>query len=277
MNPRIFGLMTIGGRRWAGVRGPVEAFFKPATLLVTSRGSVSRLRAPVMRNFLASTSLLLLAATAASATTALNALRVLLPEQAQNVALITAREGTPEPERWHVIVFDPSSESGLREYVIAGNRRVASRPISQFIEKLSAADVLGPTAIKVDSDRVVKTALQYGVANSKTIAALHFDLRKGATDGMPIWTVICTDMAGTETGRLLISATKGEVISHPGFALTPPQEAVAERAPATPAPERVESNPSTKKPAAPMKTATPLPLATPKPPLFRRLFGGDPR
>jgi hypothetical protein len=230
-----------------------------------------------MRILLASTSLLLFAAIAASATTALNALRVLLPEQAQNVALITAREGTPEPDRWHVIVFDPSSESGLREYVIAGDRRVASRSVSQFIEKLSAADVLGPAAIKIDSDRVVKTALQYGVANNKTIAALHFDLRKGTTEGVPVWTVICADLGGAETGRLLISATKGEVLSHPGFPLEPPLESVAERAPATPAPNRGESNPSTKKPVAPTKAATPLPLATPKPPLLRRLFGGNPR
>jgi hypothetical protein len=230
-----------------------------------------------MRIFLTSTSMLLLAAIAATATTALDALRVLLPEQARNVAMIAAREGTPEPDRWHVIVFDPSSESGLREYVIAGDRRVASRPVSQFIEKLSAADVLGPSAIKIDSDRVAKTALQFGVANNKMITVLHFDLRKGASDGNPVWTVICADPVGAEAGRLLISATKGEVLSHPGFPLEPPLESVAEKASATPAPDRGESNSSTRKNSPPMKAATPLPVATPKPPLFRRLFGGNPR
>jgi hypothetical protein len=277
MNPRIFGLMTIGGRRWAQARGAVEAFFSVATLLVAMPGTLARLLAPGMRTFLTSTSVLLLAAIAAPAATALDALRVLLPEQARNVAMITAREGTPEPDRWHVIVFDSTSESGLREYVIAGDRRVASRSVSQFVEKLSAGDVLGPAAIKVDSDRVVKTALQYGVANNKMIAALHFDLRKGATDGTPVWTVICADPGGTETGRLLISATKGEVLSHPGFSHEPPLESVAERAPATPAPDRGESNSSTRKTSVPTKAATPLPVATPKPPLFRRLFGGNPR
>jgi hypothetical protein len=219
-----------------------------------------------MRFFL----VLLLAVTTASATTALNALRTLLPEQSRNVALITAREGTPEPDRWHVIVYDQTSDNGLREYVIADGRRVASRPVSQFIEKLSSSDVMGPDAIKVDSDRVVKMALQYGVANNKTIAALHFDLRKNPTDGMPMWTVICANLGGTEVGRLVISAARGNVLSHPGFDAEPSPETVGDRAAATPAPVRPEDD----KPFAPKKVATPLPLATPKPPLFRRLFGG---
>jgi len=224
-----------------------------------------------MRNFLASNFVVILAASVASGATALDALRVLAPEQAVNVALITAREGTPDPERWHVIVFDKTSENGVREYVIAGGKRVASRPISQFVEKLEATDVLGPAAIKVDSDKAVKAALQYGVANNKTIAALHFDLRKAPTDGTPAWTVICTDLTGSEVGRLVISATKGDIISHPGFPRDPQPESVAERPvpAAKPDPER-----SVRKPFVPQKTATPLPLATPKPPLLRRLFGG---
>jgi hypothetical protein len=229
-----------------------------------------------MRFHLASISMLLLAATTAPAATALTALRILLPEQARNVALITAREGTPEPDRWHVIVYDPTSDSGLREYVIEGGRRVASRPVSQFVEKLSATDVVGPDAIKVDSDRVVKAALQFGVVNNKTIAALHFDLRRNPTDGTPIWTVICTNLSGVEMGRLLISATRGDVLAHPGFAVEPPLESVAERAKATPAPnvDGTVEDPA-RKPFTPMKAATPLPVTTPKPPFLRRLFGGS--
>lgn len=227
-----------------------------------------------MRFQLASLSVLLLAATAATGGTALDALRVLLPEQSKNVALITAREGTPEPDRWHVIVFDPASETGLREYVIAGGRRVTSRMVSQFAEKLSATDIVGPDAIKVDSDRAVKTALQYGMANSKTIAALHFDLRRNPADGSPVWTVMCADLAGTEVGRLVISASRGDVISHPGFATEPRLESVGERAATTPAPGRDRESPAVRKTFVPRKTATPLPLNTPKPPFLRRLFGG---
>jgi hypothetical protein len=229
---------------------------------------------------LASFSVLLLAAKAATAATALDALRVLLPEQSRNVAMITAREGTPEPDRWHVIVFDPRSETGLREYVVSAGRRVAERPVSQFAERLSATDVVGPDAIKVDSDKAVKTALQYGVANNKTIASLHFDLRKNPSDGIPIWTVICGDLSGTEVGRVVMSASRGDVLSHPGFNAEPKPESVAERSPATPAPapdrERAADtgNPAVRKPFVPPKAATPLPLSTPKPPLLRRLFGG---
>jgi len=51
----------------------------------------------------------------------------LLPKDARKgVARIEAREGSPNPERWHILVNDKTAENGLKEFVIADGMIVAS-------------------------------------------------------------------------------------------------------------------------------------------------------
>jgi len=171
-----------------------------------------------MRSTSACLSLLLLAIDTSVAGTALEALKFLSPEQLQRVAIIAGRDGTPEPERWHIVVYDPASkDTGLREIVVAGGKKVADRPVSQFAEKLSAIDALSPDALKIDSDKLEKLAMKYGSVNSTTVSAMHFDLRKTGPESGALWTVTCLDSSGTELGKLIVSATKGNVLLHPGF------------------------------------------------------------
>ena len=56
---------------------------------------------------------------AAGSQTALSALRTLPPEDEQRLARIDGCDGTPTPERWHFLVYDPQTENGYREYVVA--------------------------------------------------------------------------------------------------------------------------------------------------------------
>ena len=55
-------------------------------------------------------------------TTALDAIKLLPKTEAKKIARIEARDGTPAPDRWYVIAFDEKSESGVREYAVAGAR-----------------------------------------------------------------------------------------------------------------------------------------------------------
>src|SRR5688500_8454019 len=52
--------------------------------------------------------------------TALGAIKALPRGEWKKIARIEARDGTPTPERWHIIVHDPKDENGLHEYVVAG-------------------------------------------------------------------------------------------------------------------------------------------------------------
>ena len=159
---------------------------------------------------------------AADATgSALNAIKQLPRGEAKKIARIEAREGTPTPERWHILVHDPKDENGLHEYVIAGGEVVASRNISQFAESLKPTDVMGTSGLKIDSDKVASLAQQYAAANNVTVATLNYALKKEGDDAAPLWDVTCLDETGKELGHVVVSAGKGNVVSHDGFTAEP--------------------------------------------------------
>jgi hypothetical protein len=176
-----------------------------------------------MRCFIAIT-VLALAAHSAAATgsgTALRAMKLLPKAQSRNVARIEARDGTPAPDRWHILVHDKSAENGLREYVVASGEVVASRTISQFAETLSPEDVIGTELLKVDSDEAAKVALEYALANNESIASMSYELKREGAEAAPLWKVTCFNDQGEEVGALVLTAGKGTIISHRGFPLEP--------------------------------------------------------
>jgi hypothetical protein len=158
------------------------------------------------------------ALSAADPTTALGALELLPKAQAKKLARIEAHEGTPTPERWHFLVYDKESETGLREFVVAGGEIVASRILSQFAESLTVNDVVGVDGLQFDSDRAAQLVQDYALANNVTPSSINYQLKKDGADAAPVWRVTCLDEAGKELGSLLLSAGKGNVISHDGFA-----------------------------------------------------------
>ncbi len=169
----------------------------------------------------------LLAAT--EPTTAMEAIKLLPKSEAKKIARIEAREGTPAPERWYVIAFDEKSESGVREYAVAGGEIVATRAVSQFAEALKPADVIGGDAVRIDSDRAARLAQQYALANNATVASLNYELKRDGEGAAPLWTVTCLDEAGKELGRVVVTAGKGNVVSHEGFAVEPGAPVVKEK------------------------------------------------
>lgn len=191
------------------------------------------------------------------ANSALGALKVLPRGEAKRLARIEARDGTPVPERWHFIVHDPKTETGVREYVVAGGEIVASRDVSQFAESLRAEDVFGGDALKINSDRAARLAQQYAFANNMTVAAMHYVLKKEGAAAVPLWDVTCLDEAGTKLGHLVISAVKGTVVSHEGFAAAPPPPLPA--ATPLPGPPKPEDRLRTPAAIAAAPKATPLP------------------
>jgi hypothetical protein len=152
---------------------------------------------------------------------ALNAIKQLPRGEAKKIARIEARDGTPNPERWHILVNDPKDEHGLHEYVVAGGEVVASRNISQFAEDLKPADIMGASGLRVDSDKLAALAQQYAQANNVAIATLNYTLNKEGADATPLWTVTCLDESGKQLGQLVVSAGKGNVVSHEGFTADP--------------------------------------------------------
>ncbi len=304
MNPRIFGLMIIRakvGHRRARRRGFSKAqrersrASRQPSVTETAHSLLSsalenkvkrleyvlRIRSAMTRSHLILSMALCCAASAAlpeaGENTALGAIKLLPKGAAARIALLEAREAKPAPDRWHILIHDPKEENGVHEYVVAGGEVVASRSLSQFAESLSAEDVFGD-AIKIDSDRVAKLAQQYAEANNLVLFEMNFELKKGGAGAAPLWNVTCFDPEGKEIGHLVLTATKGTVLSHEGFAMEPPPPDKTEKLDKPK--ETAESSPSgaepEKRPREPRRTETkraePIPpdADNQKPGLFRR-------
>ncbi|HEV7401576.1 MAG TPA: hypothetical protein VGO11_01570 [Chthoniobacteraceae bacterium] len=170
--------------------------------------------------FAALAALLAPAVGAPNTLTALQAVKLLPKDAWARLARVEAFEGAPIPERWHILVHDTREENGLHEYVIANGEVVASRAVSQFAEDLKADDIIGNDAVKVDSEHAANLAEAYAEANKKDFATYNYELKKDG-DATPVWKVTCVDAKGEEVGKISVSASKGTVVKHEGFAVEP--------------------------------------------------------
>lgn len=207
----------------------------------------------------------------AAGSSALEAVKLLPKEHRARVARIEARDGAPEPERWHILVNDRAAENGLKEFVVADGVIAAERGISQFAESVTPEQILGD-AVRFDSDRAAQIVQQYALVNGLTVASIAYQLRKDGAASVPLWRLTCYDPIGRDLGSLTITATKGAVISHQGFPVEP-ASAVTE-----PPRERLSTFPSTQvardgtvRPPRGRLRETPPPK---KGGFFDRLFGG---
>jgi hypothetical protein len=166
---------------------------------------------------------LLCASDARAAQTALDALKMLPKGAEKNLARIEAREGTPTPERWHILVHDAQSENGLREFVVADGKLVANRTLSQFAETLTTNDVIGADAVRFNSDVLSALAARYAVSNNVRISSMNYELRK--ENGLPVWRVDCLDARGQKVGGLSVAAGNGKIVAREGFPNEPTEKA----------------------------------------------------
>ena len=223
-----------------------------------------------MRHFLIMSGCLV-ASSFAAGTTALDAVKLLPKEHRARVARIEARDGSPVPERWHILVNDRDLPNGLREFVVADGAIVAERSVSQFAESLTPEQIIGD-AVRFDSSRAAQLVEQYAKVNDVTVGNIAYQLRKDGATSVPLWRLTCYDPLGRELGSLTITGTKGAVISHQGFSIEP-APAVAEKPR-----EKFRTVPTTQverdTTVQPVRETQPPPSTPKKANGIQRLFGG---
>ena len=161
------------------------------------------------------------AAVAAEGQTAFRAFSVIAAEEGLSLIGIAGCEGTPEPERWHLILFDPASDTGLRDYTVADGRIVARNGVSQFFAEVRPEDVLLAGSVTIDSDRAGWIARSYAAANRLPLVSLNYHLRRDILGGAPVWKITCFDAEQRQLGWLVISGNEETVIAQHGFEKTP--------------------------------------------------------
>lgn len=196
----------------------------------------------------------------AAAESALDALSHIPQDQVAHLAKMEARGGAPDPERWYILVYDGTAQNGVHEFVVADGQVVASRALSQFADSLMPDDVIDASAIKTDSAQAAKQAGVYAGANGVSATSINYELKKSADNSAPAWKLSCLNEAGDSIGEIVITAARGEVVSHSGFAHAPKEAASA----ATPRPARHGSTPKFDVYAKPVVAPSAVPAATPE-------------
>lgn len=193
-----------------------------------------------MRGIISMASIFALARVAC-AESALDAIKELPKDQAGRIARIEARDGTPDPDRWYILTQDPAADNGVHEFVVSNGEIVASRAVSQFADSLKPDDILGTTPLNIDSDKAAKLAHDYAEANGAVVTSMNYELKKDGPDAAPAWTVSCMDDKGNKVGQVVVTAGKGNVVSHDGFTLEPEPEATPGATPRKKEPPRFET------------------------------------
>jgi hypothetical protein len=222
-------------------------------------------------------------ANAADQISALAATQALSKAQQRSIARLSARAGKPSPQAWKIVIHDPKTPKGVREFTVSSGTIVSSKAKSDLALKLTKTDVIGLDGLRIDSDQVAELTAGYASANQLVPAAFDYDLRKEGEDAVPLWTVIAFDEAGTRLGTIVVAANSGAIISHEGFAQSPEQRdltgevAAAEPSKTATAPGQPEESGSPDKPAAKASSSKKETASSPssgrRPSTFRRVGG----
>ena len=165
---------------------------------------------------------------------ALGAINLLPKDSAAKLARIEGPDGHPFPERWYVLVHDPATPRGLREYVIGGGKVIANRALSQFADSVSADEAVGAAALKMNNDEAAGIAANFAMHNNQQLGGVRYEFFKSIDPPAPVWRLTCTDAKGQTMGTIVLHATKGTLLSFQGF----------EKSPMVPAPESAAGNPT---------------------------------
>ena len=196
----------------------------------------------------------------AESISALEALKLLPPEKAGSIARIEGREGAPGPERWHLVVYDPAQENAVQDFVVAGNKIVATRALSQFADTLKPEDVIGDGNIKVDSNQAFRVVQAYARTNVVNVGSMNYQLTKEDAQSAPVWKIKCISEKGQNVGLIVVAADDGRVISHEGFK-SDPYTGISATAFQKNVPEQSTSKAATRHPRP-----RSIPVTTPPPP-----------
>jgi len=156
-----------------------------------------------------------MAAVAAYAATALDALRVAQAEMSgANLVEISGTRGAPEPSEWTFAFADPTARGGVTELTVRRGA-VASRrtPLRDTADIATRPALFIPT-VKVDSEKAFDIANRAAVSRRMVFHSVDYVLSSNGT--MPIWALTLRDADGFSVGLVHISAINGMLVGTTG-------------------------------------------------------------
>ncbi|HEY2625716.1 MAG TPA: hypothetical protein VGI41_03065 [Candidatus Udaeobacter sp.] len=127
-----------------------------------------------------------------------------------HVVSITGVEGNPQPEKWKIMLEDPSVPNRVREVEVADGRVASERTPSRSIAGSTEGATINTARLNLDSSGAYAVA-SHTAGNSHTrFSTASYTLRTDES-GEPLWIVTLTNKSSRPVGTIYIGASRGTV------------------------------------------------------------------
>jgi hypothetical protein len=152
--------------------------------------------------------------------TAYEALRVVgtqLGRGALNhIVSITGVEGDPQPEKWKIILEDPSARGGVREVQVADGRIASERTPGRSVAGSTEGATIDTARLNLDSTGAYAVASHTAEKSNTRFATASYTLRTDER-GEPVWIVTLVNRSSRPVGTIYIGANRGTVTRTEGM------------------------------------------------------------
>ncbi len=145
--------------------------------------------------------------------TAYEALRVVgmqLGRGALNhIVSITGVKGSPQPEKWKIVLEDPEGR-GVRQLAIAGGKIDSDDTSDRRVAGSAEGATIDVSHLNLDSSGAFEVANHTAEASHTAFATIDYTLRTDER-GEPVWILTLLNRSSRPVGTIYIGATRGIV------------------------------------------------------------------
>jgi hypothetical protein len=133
-------------------------------------------------------------------------------EKALNqVVEISGQSGRPQPVDWRILIVDPASRGGVREYDIVSGQIAAERtPVRPSQGRTRPIDL---TKLNLDSDGAFSAAEKEASRNQVGFDSINYRLAVDGATGQLVWNLEIFDYEQRSVGNVRIAASSGTLVS----------------------------------------------------------------
>ena len=123
---------------------------------------------------------------------------------------ITGVEGNPQPEKWKIMLDDPSAPGRVREVEVADGRIASEGTPSRSIAGSTEGARINTARLNLDSNGAYAVASHTAEKSHTRFAIVSYTLRTDER-GEPIWIVTLANRSSRPVGTIYIGASGGTV------------------------------------------------------------------
>ena len=127
-----------------------------------------------------------------------------------HVVSITGVDGNPQPEKWKIMLEDPSAPGRVREVEVADGRVASERAPSRSIAGSTEGATINTARLNLDSSGAYAVASHTAENSHAGFSTVSYTLRTDER-GEPLWIVTLTNKSSRPIGTIYIGASHGTV------------------------------------------------------------------